>query len=66
MYIKFLKHGKGDPAKAASYLVDDVDHEIRRPLPLLLNLFKTNGNIRVALLLGRKMMPPLMMKLTRY
>ena len=24
MYIKFLKHGKGDPAKAASYLVDDV------------------------------------------
>ena len=26
MYIKFLKHGKGDPAKAASYLIDDVDH----------------------------------------
>jgi hypothetical protein len=26
MYIKFLKHGKGDPAKAAAYLIDDVDH----------------------------------------
>ena len=32
MYIKFLKHGKGDPAKAASYLVDDVDH-LNRPRP---------------------------------
>lgn len=30
MYIKFLKHGKGDPAKAASYLVDEVDH-LNRP-----------------------------------
>jgi hypothetical protein len=49
MYIKFLAHGKGDPAKAASYLIDEVDHlnrpradvqvlrEIRRPLPQLLN-----------------------------
>ena len=58
MYIKFLKHGKGDPAKAASYLIDDVDHlnrprpdvqvlrEILRRLLPLLNLFKTNGNIR--------------------
>lgn len=26
MYIKFLKHGKGDPAKASSYLIDEVDH----------------------------------------
>jgi hypothetical protein len=32
MYIKFLKHGKGDPAKAASYLVDEVDH-LNRPRP---------------------------------
>ena len=32
MYIKFLKHGKGDPAKAASYLIDDVDH-LNRPRP---------------------------------
>ena len=32
MYVKFLKHGKGDPAKAASYLVDDVDH-LNRPRP---------------------------------
>jgi hypothetical protein len=30
MYIKFLKHGKGDPAKAASYLIDEVDH-LNRP-----------------------------------
>lgn len=32
MYIKFLKHGKGDAAKAASYLIDDVDH-LNRPRP---------------------------------
>ena len=32
MYIKFLKHGKGDPAKAASYLIDEVDH-LNRPRP---------------------------------
>ncbi len=30
MYIKFLAHGKGDPAKAASYLIDEVDH-LNRP-----------------------------------
>jgi hypothetical protein len=30
MYFKFLDHGKGDPAKAASYLVDEVDH-LNRP-----------------------------------
>ena len=32
MYIKFLKHGKGDPAKASSYLIDEVDH-LNRPRP---------------------------------
>ena len=32
MYFKFLDHGKGDPAKAASYLIDDVDH-LNRPRP---------------------------------
>lgn len=32
MYIKFLKHGKGDPAKAASYVIDEVDH-LNRPRP---------------------------------
>lgn len=32
MLNKFLQHGKGDPAKAASYLVDDVDH-LNRPRP---------------------------------
>lgn len=32
MYIKFLKHGQGDPAKAASYLMDEVDH-LNRPRP---------------------------------
>ncbi len=26
MYFKFLQHGKGDPRKAASYVIDDVDH----------------------------------------
>ena len=26
MYIKFLAHGKGDPSKAAAYLIDEVDH----------------------------------------
>ena len=26
MYIKFFAHGKGDPKKAASYVVDEVDH----------------------------------------
>lgn len=26
MYIKFLKHGKGNPLLAASYLIDEVDH----------------------------------------
>lgn len=26
MYIKFLKHGMGAPAKAASYLISDIDH----------------------------------------
>lgn len=26
MYIKFLKHGKGNPSLAASYLIDEVDH----------------------------------------
>ena len=26
MYIKFLKHGKGNPSLAASYLMDEVDH----------------------------------------
>lgn len=30
MYIKFLAHGQGDPAKAASYLIDEVDH-LNRP-----------------------------------
>ena len=30
MLIKFLKHGIGDPAKAASYVVDDKDH-LNRP-----------------------------------
>ena len=32
MYIKFLKHGKGDPAKAASYLIAELDH-LNRPRP---------------------------------
>lgn len=32
MYIKFLAHGKGDPAKASSYLIDEVDH-LNRPRP---------------------------------
>ena len=60
MYIKFLAHGKGDPSKASSYLIDEVDHlnrpranvqvyvEIRRPLLQLLNLLKMNGYIQVA------------------
>lgn len=26
MHIKFLDHGKGDPAKASSYLLDKLDH----------------------------------------
>ncbi len=26
MHIKFLKHGRGDPAAAASYLLDEYDH----------------------------------------
>lgn len=26
MLIKFLKHGQGSPAKAAAYVLDDVDH----------------------------------------
>lgn len=30
MYFKFLQHGKGDPAKAAAYVVDKVDH-LNRP-----------------------------------
>jgi hypothetical protein len=30
MYFKFLAHGKGDPKKAASYVVDEVDH-LNRP-----------------------------------
>ena len=30
MYIKFLAHGKGDPSKASSYLIDEVDH-LNRP-----------------------------------
>jgi hypothetical protein len=30
MYFKFLPHGQGDPAQAASYLVDEVDH-LNRP-----------------------------------
>ena len=32
MYIKFLAHGKGDPSKASSYLIDEVDH-LNRPRP---------------------------------
>ena len=32
MYIKFLVHGKGDPSKASSYLIDEVDH-LNRPRP---------------------------------
>ena len=32
MYIKFLKHGKGDPTKAASYLIAELDH-LNRPRP---------------------------------
>lgn len=30
MFIKFLPHGKGDPALAARYLVDDKDHQNRK------------------------------------
>lgn len=30
MLIKFLKHGQGSPAKAASYVIDQVDH-LNRP-----------------------------------
>lgn len=30
MLIKFLKHGKGSPAKAAAYVIDQVDH-LNRP-----------------------------------
>ncbi len=30
MYIKFLENGAGDPARAASYVIDDKDH-LNRP-----------------------------------
>lgn len=29
MYFKFLENGVGDPLRAASYLIDDKDHQNR-------------------------------------
>ena len=78
MYIKFLAHGKGDPSKASSYLIDEVDH-LNRPRPdiqvlrgdpqtftALAQSIQMIGSIQAVLLLGQSQTIQQMQKLVKY